>query len=90
MLKQGELAYFDHYSIHPRAVEPLEPLHVPIHVVSGRKEGTVETIINTETFISENIVRRGSTFRRCCFVETGWCGSWFETRYFGESNLHFT
>ena len=53
----SELAYFDHYSIHPRTVEPLESLHVPIHVVSGRKEGTVETIINTETFISENIVK---------------------------------
>src|SRR5690606_33954550 len=25
----GELAYFDHYSFHPRTVEPLESKHIP-------------------------------------------------------------
>ncbi len=54
----SELAYFDHYSIHPRTVEPLEALHLPIHVVSGNDEVSVkETIINTNTYISDTIVK---------------------------------
>ena len=54
----SELAYFDHYSFHPRTVEPLEHEHIPIQVInSDSSEGRVETIINTETFIEEQIVK---------------------------------
>ncbi len=54
----SELAYFDHYSFHPRTVEPLEDEHIPIVIVSSdSNEGLVETIINTETFIEEQIVK---------------------------------
>ncbi len=54
----SELAYFEHYSFHPRTVEPLEQEHIPIQVISSDSaEGSVETIINTETFIEEQIVK---------------------------------
>jgi len=54
----SELAYFDHYSFHPRTVEPLENKHIPIEVLaSDSDEGIVETTINTETFIEEQIVK---------------------------------
>ncbi|NQU55457.1 MAG: aspartate kinase, partial [Bacteroidetes bacterium] len=54
----SELAYFDHYSFHPRTVEPLEHKHIPIQVInSSGSEGVVETIINTETFIEDQIVK---------------------------------
>ncbi len=54
----SELAYFDHYSFHPRTVEPLEELHIPIHVLnSSTDEGVVETRINTEAFIDDKIVK---------------------------------
>jgi len=54
----SELAYFDHYSFHPRTVEPLEQAHIPIVVLSASSaEGKVETIINTETFIEDQIVK---------------------------------
>ena len=54
----SELAYFDHYSFHPRTVEPLEHLHIPIQVLNTSTEnGTINTIINTETFIDEKIVK---------------------------------
>jgi aspartate kinase/aspartokinase/homoserine dehydrogenase 1 len=54
----SELAYFDHYSFHPRTVEPLEQLHIPIQVLNTSTEnGTINTIINTETFIDEKIVK---------------------------------
>jgi len=54
----SELAYFDHYSFHPRTVEPLEHKHIPIHIVNATtSEGIVETTINTETFIDERIVK---------------------------------
>ncbi|NCB06596.1 MAG: aspartate kinase [Bacteroidia bacterium] len=54
----SELAYFDHYSIHPRTVEPLENLHVPIHVVDiSSADGLVKTRINTETYIDDKIVK---------------------------------
>lgn len=52
----SELAYFDHYSLHPRTVEPLEDKHIPIKIVNA-KSFRVETVINTETFISEQIVK---------------------------------
>ena len=54
----SELAYFDHYSFHPRTVEPLEELHIPIHVInSASEDGIVETRINTEAFVDEKIVK---------------------------------
>jgi bifunctional aspartokinase / homoserine dehydrogenase 1 len=54
----SELAYFDHFSFHPRTVEPLEDLHVPIYVLkTSTNEGLIETKINTETFIDEKIVK---------------------------------
>jgi bifunctional aspartokinase / homoserine dehydrogenase 1 len=52
----SELAYFDHYSFHPRTVEPLEEKHIPIKIVSA-KSFQVETIINTDTYILEQIVK---------------------------------
>ncbi len=54
----SELAYFDHYSFHPRTVEPLEHKHIPIQVLNTlTNPGKVDTIINTETFIDEKIVK---------------------------------
>lgn len=54
----SELAYFEHYSLHPRTVEPLEQVHIPIHVISSHSpEGVVDTIINTKTFIEDQIVK---------------------------------
>ncbi len=52
----GELAYFDHYSFHPRTVEPLEQDHIPIYVLNP-ESGKVDTTINTETFIDDKIVK---------------------------------
>jgi len=54
----SELAYFDNYSFHPRTVEPLEDKHIPIHVLSSNSaNGEVQTIINTETYIEDQIVK---------------------------------
>lgn len=54
----SELAYFEHYSFHPRTVEPLEHEHIPIQVLgSDSWDGKVETYINTETFIEDQIVK---------------------------------
>lgn len=54
----SELAYFDHYSFHPRTVEPLETEHIPINVVdTASGNGKVETVINTETFVEPQIVK---------------------------------
>lgn len=54
----SELAYFDHYSFHPRTVEPLEQGHIPVVILdTGSANGEVATIINTETFIEEQIVK---------------------------------
>lgn len=54
----SELAYFDHYSFHPRTVEPLEHKHIPIQVLNTlTNPGKVDTIINTETYIDEKIVK---------------------------------
>ncbi len=52
----SELAYFDHYSIHPRVVEPLEAKHIPIEIVSA-ETNKVETVINTETYIASQVVK---------------------------------
>lgn len=54
----SELAYFDHYSFHPRAVEPLETEHIPINIVNTTSgEGMVDTVINTETYVEPQIVK---------------------------------
>ena len=54
----SELAYFDHYSFHPRTVEPLEHKHIPIQVLNTlNSPGKVDTVINTETFIDDKIVK---------------------------------
>ncbi|KAF0237292.1 MAG: aspartate [Prolixibacteraceae bacterium] len=54
----SELAYFDHYSFHPRTVEPLEHRHIPIQVLNTlANPGKVDTIINTETFVDDKIVK---------------------------------
>lgn len=54
----SELAYFEHYSFHPRTVEPLEHKHIPIEVISSDSaEGIVDTVINTETFVEDQIVK---------------------------------
>ncbi len=54
----SELAYFDHYSFHPRTVEPLEHKHIPIQVLNTlTNPGKVDTVINTETFIDDKIVK---------------------------------
>ncbi len=54
----SELAYFDHYSFHPRTVEPLEHKHIPIQVLNTlTKPGKVDTVINTETFVDDKIVK---------------------------------
>jgi len=54
----SELAYFEHYSFHPRTVEPLEHEHIPIEVLgSDSSDGKVETVINTETFVENQIVK---------------------------------
>ncbi|VAW24488.1 hypothetical protein MNBD_BACTEROID01-2161 [hydrothermal vent metagenome] len=52
----SELAYFDHYSLHPRIVEPLEAKHIPIHIVSAASNN-IETLINTETYVAKQIVK---------------------------------
>lgn len=54
----SELAYFDHYSFHPRTVEPLESEHIPVVVMNTESDkGEVDTIVNTETFVEEQIVK---------------------------------
>jgi len=54
----SELAYFDHYSFHPRTVEPLESEHIPIQILNtDSTKGEVDTVINTETFVEDQIVK---------------------------------
>jgi bifunctional aspartokinase / homoserine dehydrogenase 1 len=54
----SELAYFDHYSFHPRTVEPLETEHIPIYIVNTESgNGKTETVINTETFVEPQVVK---------------------------------
>jgi aspartokinase/homoserine dehydrogenase 1 len=54
----SELAYFEHYSFHPRTVEPLEHEHIPIQVISSASfDGIVKTTINTETYIESQIIK---------------------------------
>jgi aspartate kinase len=54
----SELSYFSELSIHPRIVEPLISIHIPIHIfrlVNGNKELT--TIINSESLVAPNVVK---------------------------------
>lgn len=54
----SELAYFDHFSLHPRAVEPLVSRHIPIHVVNPESSlAEPVTIINTESFVAPGVVK---------------------------------
>ncbi len=54
----SELSYFTHSLLHPRIVEPLISKHISIQIfrfsVSGKK---LETIINSESFVSDNVVK---------------------------------
>ncbi len=54
----SELAYFDHFSLHPRTVEPLMRKHIPIHILWPKNDlDEPVTIINTENFIAPNVVK---------------------------------
>lgn len=54
----SELAYFDHFSLHPRTVEPLIRKHIPVHVIHAEgPDFSPVTIINTENFISPDVVK---------------------------------
>lgn len=54
----SELSYFSELSIHPRIVEPLISSHIPIHVFRLKNKGKeLTTIINSESFISDNVVK---------------------------------
>ena len=54
----SELSYFSEFSIHPRIVEPLISKHIPIHVYRLKNQGKeLTTIINSESFISSNVVK---------------------------------
>ncbi len=54
----SEMAYFDHFSFHPRTVEPLENDHIPVLILNTESaKGEPDTIINTETFVEVQIVK---------------------------------
>lgn len=54
----SELAYFDHFSLHPRTVEPLIRKHIPIHFIHAEGPGFEPvTIINTENFVTRQVVK---------------------------------
>jgi aspartate kinase len=54
----SELSYFSEQSIHPRIVEPLISNHIPIHVYRLKnKEKELTTIINSESFVTPNVVK---------------------------------
>lgn len=54
----SELAYFDHFSLHPRTVEPLIRKHIPIHLLNPVGDDFEPvTIINTENFVSPRVVK---------------------------------
>jgi len=54
----SELSYFSELSIHPRIVEPLIDSHIPIHVFRlFNKSKELTTIINSESFVSPNVVK---------------------------------
>jgi aspartate kinase len=54
----SELSYFSEHSIHPRIVEPLINRHIPIQVYRlQNKSKELATIINSESFVSPNVVK---------------------------------
>jgi len=54
----SELSYFSQFSIHPRIVEPLINRHIPIQVFRlGNKTKELTTIINSESFVTPNVVK---------------------------------
>ncbi len=54
----SELAYFDHFSLHPRAVEPLMTKGIPIYILSAVSENDIpETVINSEDAVSTSVVK---------------------------------
>ena len=54
----SELSYFSELSIHPRIVEPLISLHVPIHIYRLKNNGKeLTTIINSESVVAPNVVK---------------------------------
>jgi aspartate kinase len=54
----SELSYFSELSIHPRIVEPLISKHIPIQVYRLANKGKqLTTIINSESFVSPNVVK---------------------------------
>lgn len=54
----SELSYFTELSIHPRIVEPLISRHIPIQVYRLSNKGKeLTTIINSESFVSPNVVK---------------------------------
>lgn len=54
----SELSYFSELSIHPRIVEPLISLHVPIHIYQLKDHGKqLTTIINSESVVAPNVVK---------------------------------
>jgi len=54
----SELSYFTRSSLHPRIVEPLISAHIPIKIYRLLNSGKeLETIINSESFVSENVVK---------------------------------
>lgn len=54
----SELSYFDHFDFHPRTVEPLQPGHIPIHILSASTADFLpDTIINSEEHPSKTVVK---------------------------------
>lgn len=54
----SELSYFSELSIHPRIVEPLISLHVPIHIFQLKDNGKqLTTIINSESVVAPDVVK---------------------------------
>lgn len=54
----SELSYFDHFDFHPRTVEPLQPGHIPIHILSASTADFLpDTVINSEEHPSKTVVK---------------------------------
>lgn len=54
----SELSYFDHFDFHPRTVEPLQPGHIPIHILNASTADFLpDTVINSEEHPSKTVVK---------------------------------
>ncbi len=54
----SELSYFDHFDFHPRTIEPLQPGHIPIHILSAStSDFQPDTVINSEEHPSATVVK---------------------------------